>query len=248
MKQTFVKRASNLMFFVLLAFVSLAVPHAALAQITINSLTANPSTVASGQSTTISWNASVPSPGSCSLNGSAVPNSGQKTFNNLTATTTYTLFCATQGGINASRSVTVTVTQPSAPTASISANPTSVQTGQSTTLSWSASVPSGGGCTGSWTGGSLPLNGQQTINNLSATTTFTITCTGGGQSVSKSVTVSVSLAACAPAWSPNAVSYAYGAQVSYQGNNYKCLQSHTSQPGWDPKDAPALWGLIGACH
>jgi len=251
MKQTFVKRSWNLVFLVLFAFFLLAVPQAALAQVTINSLSASPTTVQYGQSTFLSWSATVPTAGGCEINNASVPVVGNnKPYNNLAVTTTYTLFCAGPGGVNASRSVTVTVIPPAAPTVSISVNPTSVQAGQSTVLSWSASVPSGGGCTGSWKSGALALSGQQIIGNITAKTTFTITCTGApGQSVSKSATVSVSgLAACAPGWSPNSVLYSVGQQVSYLGNNYKCLQSHTSQPAWDPKDVSVLWGLIGPCQ
>ncbi|HEX7733274.1 MAG TPA: carbohydrate-binding protein [Ktedonobacteraceae bacterium] len=50
-------------------------------------------------------------------------------------------------------------------------------------------------------------------------------------------------AATPPAWSPNGVQYHAGDLVTYQGNTYKCLQAHTSQPGWDPVSAPALWQL-----
>jgi hypothetical protein len=45
-------------------------------------------------------------------------------------------------------------------------------------------------------------------------------------------------------WSPNSVSYHVGDLVSFQGNIYKCIQAHTSQPGWDPVSAPALWQLV----
>lgn len=46
-----------------------------------------------------------------------------------------------------------------------------------------------------------------------------------------------------PAWAVG-VAYAVGTRVSYQGRNYQCRQAHTSQPGWDPVSAPALWLLI----
>ncbi|MFI7600348.1 carbohydrate-binding protein [Actinoplanes sp. NPDC049681] len=41
-------------------------------------------------------------------------------------------------------------------------------------------------------------------------------------------------------WQPN-TAYTAGQQVSYGGRNYRCLQSHTSLPGWEPPNAPALW-------
>ena len=49
------------------------------------------------------------------------------------------------------------------------------------------------------------------------------------------------------AWSASSVSYAVGALVTYDGDEYKCLQAHTSETGWDPVDAPALWSEVGTC-
>ena len=38
-----------------------------------------------------------------------------------------------------------------------------------------------------------------------------------------------------------AVQYAAGDRVQYEGNLYKCLQAHTSQPDWTPDAAVSLW-------
>ncbi len=35
--------------------------------------------------------------------------------------------------------------------------------------------------------------------------------------------------------------YAVGAVVNHEGVAYRCLQAHTSQPGWEPSAVPALW-------
>lgn len=35
--------------------------------------------------------------------------------------------------------------------------------------------------------------------------------------------------------------YEAGAQVMYEGTQYECVMPHTSQPGWSPTSAPALW-------
>lgn len=35
--------------------------------------------------------------------------------------------------------------------------------------------------------------------------------------------------------------YAVGDVVSYNGVNYRCIQAHTSLPGWEPPNVPALW-------
>jgi len=37
------------------------------------------------------------------------------------------------------------------------------------------------------------------------------------------------------------VSYSIGDVVTYQGTDYECVQSHTSQAGWTPTAVPALW-------
>ncbi len=44
----------------------------------------------------------------------------------------------------------------------------------------------------------------------------------------------------AAAWAPNTY-YAVGAQVTYNGATYQCLQAHTSLVGWEPPVVPALW-------
>ncbi|MEU4768646.1 family 20 glycosylhydrolase [Actinosynnema sp. NPDC023794] len=41
-------------------------------------------------------------------------------------------------------------------------------------------------------------------------------------------------------WAPNRA-YTVGAQVTYNGVTYQCRQSHTSLPGWEPPNVPALW-------
>ncbi|MFC0861304.1 carbohydrate-binding protein [Sphaerimonospora cavernae] len=44
-------------------------------------------------------------------------------------------------------------------------------------------------------------------------------------------------------WKVN-TSYAAGATVTYGGATYRCLQGHTSLPGWEPPNVPALWQRI----
>jgi len=45
----------------------------------------------------------------------------------------------------------------------------------------------------------------------------------------------------APAWQAW-TAYATGSLVTYNGITYRCIQGHTSQPGWEPPIVPALWG------
>ncbi|MCL6456534.1 MAG: fibronectin type III domain-containing protein [Gorillibacterium sp.] len=44
-------------------------------------------------------------------------------------------------------------------------------------------------------------------------------------------------------WAPY-VSYALNDTVTYGGNTYKDIQAHTSLPGWEPANVPALWQLV----
>ncbi|XVQ85689.1 fibronectin type III domain-containing protein [Microbispora siamensis] len=46
------------------------------------------------------------------------------------------------------------------------------------------------------------------------------------------------------AWAPY-TSYATGARVTYNGTDYECIQGHTSLPGWEPPNVPALWKAVG---
>ncbi|MFC4005893.1 glycosyl hydrolase family 18 protein [Nonomuraea purpurea] len=46
------------------------------------------------------------------------------------------------------------------------------------------------------------------------------------------------------AWAPW-TAYATGARVTYNGVEYECVQAHTSQPGWEPPNVPALWKPTG---
>src|SRR5581483_6426091 len=46
-----------------------------------------------------------------------------------------------------------------------------------------------------------------------------------------------------PAWQADRW-YPVGDRVSYAGHGYRCLQAHTSLPGWEPPNAPALWQLL----
>jgi hypothetical protein len=43
-----------------------------------------------------------------------------------------------------------------------------------------------------------------------------------------------------PEWAP-ATPYAVDDLVTYGGTTYRCRQAHTSQPGWEPPNVPALW-------
>jgi hypothetical protein len=46
-----------------------------------------------------------------------------------------------------------------------------------------------------------------------------------------------------PVWSSSRA-YAVNDTVTYSGINYRCIQAHTSQVGWEPPNVGALWVAI----
>ena len=79
---------------------------------------------------------------------------------------------------------------PPPPTVSLSASPTSVISGGSTTLAWSSTNATACTASNGWSGAEA-TSGTQALNNLTTTTTYTLTCTGAGGSANQSVTVTV---------------------------------------------------------
>ena len=163
---------------------------------TVN-LSANPTSISSGGSSTLTWSSTNTT--SCTASGSwsgTKPLSGSQSTGSLTGPSsyTYTLTCIGPSG-SASRSVTVSVAAPPPPpppTVSLSANPTSISSGGSSTLTWSSTNTTSCTASGSWSG-TKPLSGSQSTGSLTgpASYTYTLICTGPGGSDSKSVPVSV---------------------------------------------------------
>ncbi len=50
-----------------------------------------------------------------------------------------------------------------------------------------------------------------------------------------------------PVWAVG-TEYAVGHKVQYGGRLWRVLQAHTSQLGWEPENAPALWEQINETH
>ena len=50
-----------------------------------------------------------------------------------------------------------------------------------------------------------------------------------------------------PDWAAD-TAYPAGYKVQYGGKLWRCLQAHTSQTGWEPENAPALWTEICETH
>lgn len=50
-----------------------------------------------------------------------------------------------------------------------------------------------------------------------------------------------------PEWAAG-VDYATGYKAQHGGRMWRCVQTHTSQTGWEPENAPALWTEICETH
>ncbi|MFF5234621.1 carbohydrate-binding protein [Dactylosporangium sp. NPDC000521] len=77
----------------------------------------------------------------------------------------------------------------------------------------------------------------QPVNEILQAYGLTLVTSGGGPGPTATATTNPPQGGT---WAPNTV-YATGATVTYGGRSYRCLQSHTSQVGWEPPNVPALW-------
>ena len=138
---------------------------------------ANPPTIASGGSTTLTW--STTNATSCTASGSwtgARDTSGNEVRSGITAASAFTLTCSGVGGTTAA---TANVAIAPVPTVSLTANPSSVVSGNTTTLTWSSTNATSCVASGSWTG-TRGLSGTEVSTSLTAAAAFTLTCTGLG--------------------------------------------------------------------
>ena len=149
--------------------------------VTTASLTAAPSTILNGQSTTLTW----------STNGTRCIGTGFSTGNatsgslsvSPTLTTNYSVACDA-GGVPTSKMIQVTVNPV---TDSLVANPATITNGNSTTLSWSTNgtrCVGAGFSTGNAPSGSLPISPI-------TTTPYSVSCDAGGAATLASITVTV---------------------------------------------------------
>ena len=168
----------------------------AVAQVTVGAVTAqivrfaaNPSSIATGASTTLSWSTSnatsvsiSPGIGTVAANGSAPVSPA--------ATTVYTLTATGTDGKTVTAFVQFTVGALTAQILRFAASPSTIGLGASTTLSWSTS-----GATSlsiSPTVGTVSANGSTTVSPAT-TTSYTLSATGAdGKTVTAVTTVTVS--------------------------------------------------------
>lgn len=154
------------------------------------SLAASPSTISAGQTTTLTWHATDASScrGSGSWSGTG-PASGSLTVQlDEPGQYNFILTCSGPGGSGGAQAF-VQVTGTPAPTLTLSANPSAVAAGGTTTLTWSSTNASGCTASKAWSG-SKAASGSEPVNvpGMGAYD-FTLSCTDGTRTVTKTVTV-----------------------------------------------------------
>jgi Zn-dependent metalloprotease len=124
---------------------------------------------------------------------------------------------------------------------------TQVTAGQAQSVTLSASnVPSGVTVSFNPTTITAGQSSSVTIATTSgvAPNTYTINLNGDGTSADHSVSFSLTVGGDQGTTWQTWTAYTAGQTVTYQGASYRCLQSHTSLPGWEPPNTPALWQPI----
>ena len=155
------------------------------------SLSANPSSIKSGESSYLSWTTSNANSCSASWTTSTAP-AGSKTVY-PTSTTTYSITCYGASGTTPATASTIVTVGNNAPTVSLTADDTNIDSGDSTMLRWSSTYADYCTASGAWSGGKgTGSNNSQSTGSLTNTKTYTITCyNNAGVSASDSVTVNV---------------------------------------------------------
>lgn len=153
---------------------------------TIDTFTRSPTSIYPGQSSTLSWTTTGAT--SCSINQGvgSVAVDGTKSVSPV-STTTYTLTATNVSG-SVTSSVTVTIAKPVINT--FTRNPTSIELGESSLLSWTTTGATS--CSINQSIGSVAVDGTRTVYPT-ATLTYTLTATNNSGSVTSSVTVTVTV-------------------------------------------------------
>jgi hypothetical protein len=159
----------------------------------IVSVTAAPMNVAAGSSSMITWSSS--NAATCTASGGwsgSKATSGSASSGALMADTLFSLTCTSAEGETAYGAVTIAVSSSAPkPTVTLTANPKSVASGGSSTLTWSSTNATSCTASNGWSG-SKAVSGTQSTGTLTASKTYALSCTGAGGSANASATVTVS--------------------------------------------------------
>lgn len=155
-------------------------------------LTASPASIMLGAATSLTWSSTNAS--SCAASGGwsgAEATSGTASETPTAAgTATYTLTCTGAGG-SANASAAVTVAAPAAPAVTLTANPTTITQGASTTLTWSSNNATACTASGGWSGTQATSGTAKETPTAAGSASYALTCTGAGGNATASATVTV---------------------------------------------------------
>jgi hypothetical protein len=141
------------------------------------SLTAAPTTITLGQSSTLTWS----STNATACTASGAWSGAQATSGTLTETpsatgpASYVLTCTGAGG---SANATAVLTVVAAPTVTLSVSPTSITVGQSATLSWTSTNATACTASGGWSGAQATSGNAMVSPSAAGTPSYVLTCTG----------------------------------------------------------------------
>ena len=189
----------------------------------INSFTAKPASIVSGNSTALKWDVSGATTVTINKNIGEVDLTGTKSVS-PTTTTTYTLTAANNVG-SVDKSVKVTVTANEAEIISFTADPLTIVAGESTTLKWE--VENGSSASINQSIGTVDTDSGTETVHPTTTTTYKLTVEGNyGDTTTATVTVNVATA------EPEI--------VSFDADPSTITETGTSTLTWEVEDATTV--------
>jgi len=158
------------------------------------SISATPTATTTGQVITLTWSVADAGSSSCAASGawSGTPaTSGTQTVAaGAAGTAFYTLTC---GAASATTSVVVS-TPPPSPSASLTFAPASINTAQTTVLSWSSANATSCTASGAWSGVKATAGSLTVTPSATGDFTYSLACTGDGGTANASAALSVTAA------------------------------------------------------
>jgi hypothetical protein len=133
------------------------------------------------------------------------------------------LLLAACGGSGSAPATTNPPVSPPAPTASLTASPTTIASGGTSTLTWSSTNATSCTATGGTFAGAKATSGSQSTGALTADATYSLTCTGtGGTSTAASATVAIATGSVPTATltaSPNPIASGGASTLTWSSTN-----------------------------
>ncbi|HEY4493537.1 MAG TPA: hypothetical protein VJB98_02870 [Candidatus Paceibacterota bacterium] len=206
-------------------------------------LTANPTSVTSGNRSTLSWTSAnatscYTTSGPWATTGSKSLNSSEQT-NLIYQTSTYRITCENSIGQTATDDAVVTVAVDNTIGVTLTASSNSVNQGGSSTLSWTSTNAAyciaDGGITSQWVGDKSVPSGSTLLTNLQTTRTYGITCYNSqGNSAHDDASIAVTQNQITPTVdinaSPNPVMSGNSSRLYWNSNN--AVSCQTSGGPW----------------